>query len=115
MKWTRAVGFLHILAAPAYALMLWNDSPLLACLIGATLLGSAALLWQGNRWVVIYSGALTLLSLGFLFFLALSVQGPEEHIIPAALGTGAYLALQAAAVVVEWVSAKPGPEIVTPE
>jgi len=95
--------------------MLWNDSPPLACLVAATLLGSAALLWQGNRWVVIYGAVLALLSLGFLFFLALSVQGPEEHIVPAALGTGAYLALQSAAVVAEWVSAKPGPEIITPE
>jgi hypothetical protein len=90
--------------------MLWNDSPLGAALVAATLLGSAVLLWQGNRWVVIYSGALAILSLGFLFFLAFSVQGPEEHIGPAALGSIAYLVLHAVGVVAEWVTAKSGPE-----
>ncbi len=72
---------------------------------------SAVLLWLGNRWVVIYSGVLAVLSLGFLFFLALSVHAPEEHITPTALGSVAYLVLHAAAVLAEWVGAKGGPEI----
>ncbi|HNY42524.1 MAG TPA: hypothetical protein PKJ41_19140 [Bryobacteraceae bacterium] len=112
MKWTRAVSLLHLLAAPAYAATLWNYSAPIASLIAATLLGSAVLLWQGNRWVVIYSGLLAILSLGFLFFLAFSVQGGiVEHMAPAVLGSIAYLAIHAAAVFSEWVSAKAGPEI----
>ncbi len=116
MNWTRSVSILHFLAAPAYAVMLSNDSKLAAGAVAATFLGSAVLLWLGNRWVVIYSGVLALLCLAFLFFLALSVHAPEEHITPTALGSVAYLALHAAAVLAEWVGAKGGPEItVTPD
>lgn len=110
MKWTRAVSILHLLAAPGYGFLLWNDSPAFAFLVAAALLGSAVLLWLGNRWVVIYSGVLSLLSLGFLFFLAFSVRGPEEHIVPAAMGGAAFLVLHATAVVAEWATAKSAPE-----
>jgi predicted tellurium resistance membrane protein TerC len=111
MNWTRSASILHLLAAPIYAVLLSNDSMLAAGALAATLLGSAVLLWMGNRWVVIYSGILALLCLLFLFFLALSVHAPEEHITPTALGSLAYLALHAAAVLAEWVGAKGEPEI----
>jgi hypothetical protein len=111
MKWTRALSIIHLLSAPVYLVLLWDDSVLSSAGVSATLAGSAALLWFGNRWTVIYSGVLALLSLLFLFILAFSVYGPEEHIAPTAIGTAIFLALQAGAVVTEWVTAKSAPEI----
>ncbi len=111
MYWTRAVCILHILAAAGYAVMLSNDSMRVAGAVAGSLLVSAILLLLGNRWVVIYSGVLAIVSLAFLFFLAFSVLGPEEHIAPTALGSAAYLALHAAAVLAEWVSAKSEPDV----
>ncbi|MBE0656926.1 MAG: hypothetical protein IH602_04505 [Bryobacteraceae bacterium] len=111
MKWTRVLSIIHLLSAPVFLVLLWDDSVLSSAGVSATLAGSAALLWFGNRWTVIYSGVLALLSLLFLFILAFSVYGPEEHIAPTATGTAIFLALQAGAVVTEWVTAKSAPEI----
>lgn len=111
MKWTRALSILHLLSAPVFLVLLWNDSAISSTSVTASLTGSAVLLWMGSRWTVIYSGVLALLSLLLLFILAFSVHGPEEQIAPAAIGTAIFLALQAGAVVTEWVTAKSAPEI----
>ena len=111
MKWTRALSIIHLLSAPVFLVLLWDDSVLSSAGVSAALAGSAALLWFANRWTVVYGGVLALLSLLFLFILAFSVSGPEEHIAPTAIGTAIFMALQAVAVLTEWVTAKSAPEI----
>ena len=112
MMWTRLASILHLLAAPAFAAVLWAGSIPSAVFACTALLVSAAMLWLRNRWVVIYSGLLAVLSLGFLFFLALTVRGAAlEHVIPTAIGSGIFLLLHAGAVLAEWVGADSTPEI----
>lgn len=111
MTWTRALSIIHLLSAPVFLFLLWNDSGISSVGVSLSLAGSAVLLWIGSRWTIVYSGVLVLLSLLLLFILAFSVHGPEEHVASAAIGTALFLALQAAAVVIEWVTAKTAPEI----